>query len=366
MTGLAAEAPADPAPPYRQFALAAAIGLGAAMLFSWLNSPLPWLIGPLLVIAGCRLAGLGLWCPVSVRWMGQWVIGAALGLYFTPDVVSSLQRLWWAVLVGIVFAWLLSLGFALLLRRVGGLDPASAFFAGAIGGASEMAVQGERAGARVELIAAVHSVRVLIVVVSLPYLYRLLDLHGSDRYVPARLDVQAPALLGFIAATVFIAWLLSRWRLPNAWVLCPLVVGGLLTAQGASPSALPGWMIGLGQIAIGIALGVRFQPESMRQIRRILPLVVAMTAAGIAVSAGFGAMMAKLLGIPVATMILATSPGGIAEMSLTAKVLQFGVPVVTVFHVTRMIGMVVSAGSVYRCLSRWLGWPRITPDGRVV
>eukprot|EP01034_Spumella_vulgaris_P030475 gene30475-37695_t len=34
-------------------------------------------------------------------------------------------------------------------------------------------------------------------------------------------------------------------------------------------------------------------------------------------------------GLPWATMVLGTSPGGIAEMSITAKVLQLGVPVVT-------------------------------------
>ena len=43
-----------------------------------------------------------------------------------------------------------------------------------------------------------------------------------------------------------------------------------------------------------------------------------------------------------------------------------GVLVATVFHVTRMMGMVVSAGLVYRWLARWRGWPRITLDSREV
>jgi uncharacterized protein len=54
--------------------------------------------------------------------------------------------------------------------------------------------------------------------------------------------------------------------------------------------------------------------------------------------------------------VLATSPGGIAEMTLTAKNLRLGVPVVTVFHVTRMVATVVAIAPLYRIVGRWRGW----------
>ena len=39
---------------------------------------------------------------------GQWAIGAALGLYFTPEVSALVGSLWWAIVLGIVgaAAWL--------------------------------------------------------------------------------------------------------------------------------------------------------------------------------------------------------------------------------------------------------------------
>ena len=42
-----------------------------------------------------------------------------------------------------------------------------------------------------------------------------------------------------------------------------------------------------------------------------------------------------LSGLYPATLVLGMAPGGIAEMCITAKVLQLGVPLVTAFHVTR-------------------------------
>jgi uncharacterized membrane protein AbrB (regulator of aidB expression) len=45
--------------------------------------------------------------------------------------------------------------------------------------------------------------------------------------------------------------------------------------------------------------------------------------------------------------MLGVAPGGIAEMAITAKVLQLGVPLVTAFQVFRMAGVVLVTGPLY-------------------
>jgi uncharacterized membrane protein AbrB (regulator of aidB expression) len=67
---------------------------------------------------------------------------------------------------------------------------------------------------------------------------------------------------------------------------------------------------------------------------------------------GFALALAGYTGIHPGTAILASSPGGIAEMSLTARVLHLGVPIVTAFHVTRMVTVVLTIGPLYRLLAR--------------
>ena len=56
------------------------------------------------------------WTPL--RNSGQWVIGAALGLYFTPEVTALVAGLWWAVVLGIAWALLLGVGFGAWLYRL--------------------------------------------------------------------------------------------------------------------------------------------------------------------------------------------------------------------------------------------------------
>ncbi len=48
------------------------------------------------------------------------------------------------------------------------------------------------------------------------------------------------------------------------------------------------------------------------------------------------------------SVVLATAPGGIAEMCHTAEVLQLGVPLVTTAHVTRVIVLVTGTGTMFR------------------
>lgn len=51
-------------------------------------------------------------------------------------------------------------------------------------------------------------------------------------------------------------------------------------------------------------------------------------------------------------MVLATAPGGIAEMCITAKVLQLGVPLVTAAHVTRVLILVTTTAPRFRLAKR--------------
>jgi uncharacterized membrane protein AbrB (regulator of aidB expression) len=67
-----------------------------------------------------------------------------------------------------------------------------------------------------------------------------------------------------------------------------------------------------------------------------------------ALCAGYAWVLAQATQLHWATVLLGTSPGGIAEMAITAKVLQLGVPLVTAFHVTRLAAVLLLAEPMYR------------------
>ena len=65
--------------------------------------------------------------------------------------------------------------------------------------------------------------------------------------------------------------------------------------------------------------------------------------------------LANAAGIFVPSMILAAAPGGIAEMSITARNLQLGVALVTAAHVMRVLIIVSTTLPVYHLLRRIRG-----------
>lgn len=321
------------------------------------------------------MAGVDLRCPLAARAAGQWAIGAVLGLYFTPAVLAVVAARAGYIGAAVAFALALGVAGAWLLRRLAGVSHATAFFAMALGGASEMAVQGERHGAEGQHVAAAHGMRLMMVVSFLPFVLRgpaaaparaaagasfadgwtaLAAGHGllADLGKLAALGGAAGAF-GLLAGTTCAAgWILWRRGVPNAWVLGPLFAAAALALLQAPVGHVPEWMVRAGQLCIGLSLGTRFSPGFLHTAPRFMAAVAACTAAALGLAAAFGWLLARMAGLPPAAAMLATSPGGIAEMALTARALHLDVPLVTAFHVCRMVVLVLAVGPAFRRVVR--------------
>ena len=333
------------------------LAAAAAALCAWLHTPIPWMLGPLLVTAVASLIGAptASWAPL--RNGGQWVIGTALGLYFTPQVGALVAGLWWAIVLGIAWAMFMGWGFGRWLQRVHAPHlpalsaqqlRATTYFAGAIGGASEMTLLAERAGARTDLVASAHSLRVLLVTVCIPFGMAFWGVSGLDLAPPGVRTVVGSGLALLAVCTLVGALVARHLGRANPWFMGALLVAMGVTLSGQVWSAIPPELSNAAQLVIGVSLGVRFTPAFMHTAPRWLGSVTLASLAMMGVCALFGWGLAQLIGQHPATMILGTSPGGIAEMSITAKVLQLGVPVVTAFQVCRLVAVLVLAEPLYR------------------
>ena len=344
---------------FKRTALTLLVALLAALICVQLHTPLPWMIGPLIATAVLSMLGAPTHSHTPLRNAGQWVIGAALGLYFTPQVVALVLGLWWAVALNIAWALALGLAFGAWLRRVhqrpgmfhvAGLSRATCYFASPIGAASEMTLMGEKHGAQTELVASSHSLRVLLVTLIIPFGFQFAGLQGLDTTLPGPQVVAWPGLGLLALLTGLGCWVMLLLKRTNPWFIGALAVAVLLTANGYTLSALPQSLTNAAQLVIGISLGVRFTRSFVHLAPRWLASVALSTVVMIVLCAGFAWVLSQLTELHWATLLLGTSPGGIAEMAITAKVLQLGVPVVTAFHVTRLAAVLLLAEPMYRWL----------------
>jgi hypothetical protein len=330
-----------------------ALGIGAGWLCASLRTPIPWMLGPLFALAVLRVAGTAVVAPPGARYAGQWIIGTSLGLYFTPAVMREIVAWWPLFATGAAFTLALGYGAGLALARLAGIDRTTALFASVPGGAAEMAVLGDRFGARADKVAAAHSLRILLVVAIVPAAYALLDVHGADPYVPGA-TVFVPSGFALLMAATLAGSAVAQWlRVPNAFVLGSLATAIALTTAQIDLSAMPRPVSNAGQCLLGCALGARFQPDFLRGAPRFVLAVAATVIGAIAVSAAFAWVLAGVSGLPVSTLVLGMAPGGIAEMAITAKVLQLGVPIVTTFHVTRLVVLLLLTAPLFAGVRAW-------------
>ncbi len=333
---------------------ALAIGVPAGWLFDWLDTPIPWMIGPMIAVAAVNLGGITGFAPPYARQTGQVILGSAVALYFTAPMVAVLGANMGAIAAATASAFMIGGIGALVLSRVSGVDGKSSFFASIPGGAMAMAVLADRYGASVPPVAVAHSLRVSIVVIVVPFAltYGGIPLEAAA-YRP-QLPLDALILVPWIAFGFLLGEISERLGLQNGYLLTPIFFGAALTFGGVELSAVPDWMTDFAQLMFGLVLGARFQRDFFVRYRLFIPFALLNALFILIVSALVALVLSWTFGLPIATMLIATAPGGLAEMTILAQALQVGVPLVVAFHIFRVLVVNMATPYIYT-LGLWLG-----------
>ena len=350
----------DTAPDIVRNSPAVAAATAGGWVFSLIDAPLPWFFGSLFVIVVANLLGWRARGPRGMRQTGQIFIGTTFGLYFTPVVATIVaSHLPWMVLVAAISIAFGGLG-ALIMRRIARVDSATAFFGNVPGGMAEMLAMGDRFGAKPVALTVSQLTRVTIVILSIPPALAFFGATGTDVFVPFASEVNYPGLMLLIACCVAASLALNVLRVPNCWMLGACTFASLITVLEVSFSAMPRELLSVAQVFIGVALGERFERSAMASTPRVIVASAMTTVVMMAIALIMAVMIARETDITATAMIAATAPGGLAEMSLTAAVLNLGVPLVTAYHIVRIILITAFTLPAYRTAVRILSDRRNT------
>jgi membrane AbrB-like protein len=316
------------------------------------------MIGPMIAVAALNLMGVRMHSPPYARQMGQVILGSAVSLYFTPPVVAELAANFPAILAATIAVFLVGGLGALTLSRASGVEAKSTFFASIPGGAMAMAVLAERYGAQIAPVAVAHSLRVSIVVILIPFgvTYSGIPLEAAA-YRPG-VPLNPSILVSWLAFGFVLGEVSERLRLQNGYLLAPIFFGAALTMTGVQLSAVPHWMTDFAQLMFGLVLGSRYERAFFARYRLFIPFALLNSFFILIASVLVAAALAGVFGLPIATMIIATSPGGLAEMTILAQALRVSVPLVVAFHLFRVVIVNMGTQYIYACAARVLAGSR--------
>lgn len=108
---------------------------------------------------------------------------------------------------------------------------------------------------------------------------------------------------------------------------------------------MPGWLTDFAQLMFGLILGERYERAFFARYKLFVPFALLNAVFILIASAIVAIALAWAFGLPLATMLISTAPGGMAEMTIVAQALEVGVPLVIAFDLFRVV--VVNLGTQY-------------------
>jgi membrane AbrB-like protein len=306
-----------------------AVGLPTPMLFGGL-------VGALIYALARPSAPLRL--PGSWFQAGQAVVGVVVGSAIEWETLAGLGARWLIVLGISCFALVVSVLIGSLLTRRGA-SPATAAFSSVAGGAIGLTAMADDLGADSRVIAVLQYLRLLVVLLTLPVVVTVV--FGADGVGDGlaagggdwRVD------LPFVAIALIGGVLVGRLvRLPSPALLGPLLVAAPLTlVPYFSGAGVPVLVAGLGYLAIGLQVGLKFTVESLRSIGRMMPIAMLTIVVTLLGCAGLGWILTLTTDATPLDAYLATTPGGIYAVMGTAAWLGADVTFVAAAQILRML-----------------------------
>ncbi len=335
--------------------------IGGAIFFLF-DLPLAWMMGSMCIVTVFAIRGKQMSVNPVLRKVMTAVLGVMLGSSFSPDTLGNIQR-WSNGLTLLLVSLALSMVLAyIFFRKLGKFDRITAYFSSAPGGFNVMYEVGDAKGGDGKKIALIHATRVLLLVMIVPIVFRYgIETNGIIETIPlfGQLDYLAEYGWLLVAALIgyFSGYLL---KLPAYHLMGPLIVAAAFELSGFISAKPPMLLVYAAQLVIGTAIGIRFLGTNFQEVRRIILLSCGSTGIMMVVAIVLSFTTASIVGVSIPGMVLALSPGGLAEMSLVALALGIDVAFVSIMHVLRIIIIVAVVPALYPVFERyWIRRKRV-------
>lgn len=320
-------------------------GLPAPHLFAAL------IVGLVLSLARITRLQMPTWLYVAA----QAVTGVVLGTYLSFSALAPIGANWFAVvaITGLTLALSLALGVRLANRT--GLDRPTATLGMIAGGSAGVVATSDDLGADARVVAFTQYLRLVLVVLTAPLLVRYV-LHPSGEFGalgPKELEVQSS--IGAYAFCVLVAAIGSvvalRARVPAGALIGPLVLAAVLTGTSIVHRVTPPEFPREAAFTlIGLHVGMRFTPDVLRRVRSLAPRIFGYVVVLLVTTGLLAWGLSAVTNINVTDAYLATTPGGISAVLVTAFAVGAHTSFVFAVQTFRLFVMVLLAPA----LVRWL------------
>ena len=327
-----------------RFIITVLLGLAGGALFTYFNTPIPWMLGPLTAVMLIQsLTPFQVIWPLKLKNIGLIVLGMSFGLYFTVETMTSIGPYLLPYLLFTVLIILLSVVQSLSVTKWIDVDRVSSVFGSIPGGLTEMVIASESLNGNTAHVMVFQTIRLLLVLFAVPFvIMQIFD--GSQN--GAAITV-AENNIPFISWSIlwFLLPFLAGWRyyylLPAGWIVLPMLVTAGLNMSPAALPSIPDGLFLAAQAAVGLSLGKQIFLQDIKNAGRYGLIYGGLAVILIVISLLLGWLLAVWTGMDTATALLSTAPGGLVEMVLTATMVGADPAIVTSMQLLRILLIII-------------------------
>jgi len=347
-----------------RFLLTIAIAYAGGTLARRLKIPAGGMVGAMaFVIIFNLLTGWGVFYQ-NLRVLVQIGAGALIGARMKKANVRALKKLVVPIIIINSFMIVMNLAGGFVMYKFSDLDVATCFFASAPGGMADMAIIAADLGANPAYVAVLQLLRVLTIIICMPPIFKKLGArngeNGSAHAQKAKDDMKdapgklkAQRLLITVALGATGGLILRQLGVPAGAMIGSMAfvtVFNATTDKAYYPSLIRQYT----QILSGAYVGMRMDKASLLALPELIVPVLVIIVGVFAFAFLTGYALHRIAKLPLCTSLMASSPGGLQEISLLADDLGLDAPTVALLQSARLMFVVALFPTMLSLILRYL------------
>ncbi|MGO4890010.1 AbrB family transcriptional regulator [Anaerobacillus sp. MEB173] len=323
-------------------------------IFVLLSVPAGWLLGSLLTGIFCSLFIKKLIFPDIIFKFVLGIVGTNIGFMMQPTIFSEMKSFIFPLIITIFITILYALLLGIYLRQNSFLDANTAFFCCLPGGASEAIAISKDYGADQRIVAAFHTGRITFFVLTIPFIVGIFN-RGNIEIITEQNEIAlTPSKLAIFLLILCSAVFISKnIKIPGGILLVSMLLGFLVGTLLIGVNGMPRYVTGIGQALIGALIGMRFDRESLEQLKSLGPISIKIIVVYLIMSIAVSILFYILTPASFFISLLGTVPAGAPEMSSTATALNLAPALVASLQIMRVMTILLILPLLLKWVTRF-------------
>ena len=322
----------------KNFLLLILISIPSAIIADYLNIPLAWMLGPMLIVSVAALAGVKVKMPKLALSSILIILGLHIGNYIDQSLINQMKDWIWTSTIMFVYILLSIFIVSKYLHKYSGYKVKTSIFSAAPGALGPLLILAEYEKSDLSQVATSHLIRLIIIITVFPFL--VVNLTNSGAIEPGKfnfLEQNHFNLLILLGVSILLILLFDKIGVPAALLSGTLVASGILQISEIASYKLPEQSIDFCLLILGASVGCRFADKSLNEvIKNTFHSFVATTV--LVVLGLIAAFIATyFVDTNFLTLLLSYCPGGIYEVAVIAIAFNLDPNFVAFHHIIRLL-----------------------------